>query len=106
MLVRRLCADVLLHRATPSTIWIASIEHMQNDVRRIDDLVELVPDTLRRSLHEDELAGRGELAVGGAVDNIAGRARQQLLLLQTFDVGVLHSAGATSKVFDRAEVQL
>lgn len=64
MLVRRLGPDVFLNTATSCAIRVSSVEDVQDDVGRVDDLVQLVPDTLASSLHEDELPRLRKVAVG------------------------------------------
>jgi hypothetical protein len=74
-------------------------------------LVQLVPDTLRSTLHEDELARGCKLAVGVVVERLVGlclarRARQQLGLLEALHVCFVHASCATSKILNRAEIKL
>jgi hypothetical protein len=108
MLVWCFCADVLFHTSTPCTIRVTSVENMQNNIARVDDLVQLVPDTLARALHEDELPRLRKVAIGVVVVglDIARGARKQLGLLEAVDVGVVHGASAARKIFNGAEVQL
>jgi hypothetical protein len=108
MFVRRFSPNVLLHTATPSPIGIAGVQHVQNDIARIDDLVQLVPDALTRALHEDELSCLRKVAVGIEIVGlgIARVSREQMRLLQAVEVRVVHGASPASKIFNGAEVEL
>lgn len=70
-------------------------------------LVQLVPDTLRSTLHEDELARGCKLAVGVVIERLvvvglclSRRARQQLGLLKALHVCLVHASCATSKILN------
>lgn len=72
-------------------------------------LVKLVPDALGRSLHEDELSRRSELAVRRVVRVFlffARCTRQQLGLFEALNVVFVHAIGSTSEIFNGAEVEL
>jgi hypothetical protein len=108
MLVWRLSPDVLLHTSTPCPIRVAGIENMQNDIARVDDLVQLVPNTLAGTLHEDELSCLRKVAIGVVIVGlgITRVARKQMSLLQTIEISVVHGTSATSKIFNGAEFKL
>ena len=63
VLVRRLSTDVLLDTATTGAIRVTGIQDVEDNITGVDDLVQLVPDTLGGSLHEDELSCASKVAV-------------------------------------------
>jgi hypothetical protein len=81
---------------------------MENNIARIDDLVQFIPDTLARALHKDKLPCLGEITIWIVIVglDIAGRARQKLGLLESFKVGIVHCARPLRQIFNCAEVEL
>jgi hypothetical protein len=65
MLVRRFLTNVFLNTSASSTNGVTSIQNVDHDIRRVDNLVQLVPDTLTLTLGEDGLTSGGE---GGLFD--------------------------------------
>ena len=50
VLVRRLSTDVLLDTATTGAIRVTGIQDVEDNITGVDDLVQLVPDTLALTL--------------------------------------------------------
>ena len=58
MLLLRVLPQVRLHRAASCALDVASVEHVQNDVRAIEHLVKLAPDSARLPLGKQIVAAR------------------------------------------------
>lgn len=106
MLVRGFLAEVFLNTPAAGALRVAGVDNMQNDIGRVNDLVQLVPDTLRLALGENGLSSNGEsalLLVG--ILRVARLAGEQLSALQTLEVIVVHVARPARQISNRAEVQ-
>lgn len=57
MLVRLFLPQVLDNRLTPGTEWISSIEHVNDDIGRVEDLVQFSPYTTGGTFLVDSLSG-------------------------------------------------
>lgn len=106
MLVRSLSTNVLFHTATTCAVRVASIQDVKDNITGVDDLVELVPNALGGTLHEDELSCGGEVAVLVLLVRLTRRSRQEFCLLETLGVVLMHGVCTGGKVFDGAKVQL
>lgn len=74
MLVRGLRANVFFDTTTTGAVGVTGIQNVEDDVTGVDDLVQLVPDTLRGALHEDELSCAGKVAIVVVLVGIARSA--------------------------------
>lgn len=63
VLVRLFLPQVLDNRLTPGTEWIPSIEHVNDDIGRVENLVQFSPYTTRGTFLVDGLSSSG----GGGV---------------------------------------
>jgi hypothetical protein len=57
LLVAGLLLDVVLDTSAASSLGIAGIQNVDDNVRGIDNLVQLSPNTLRLTLLEDTVSG-------------------------------------------------
>jgi len=68
MLVRRFLLDVFLHAAASRSFWISRVQDVEDDVRGVDDFVQLVPYPLALTFGEDGFASNRKLLLtSGAV---------------------------------------
>ncbi len=102
MLVRSLIAQVLLNTAASGADGVTSVENVDDNVGRVDNLVQFVPDTLALALVKDGLNGHGE----ATILLVAGLAAEKLGLLETLLVRVHALFGAVGKVIEVGNVQL
>lgn len=97
MLVRLLFTQVLDNRLTPCAERISSVEHVNNNVGRVEHLVQLTPDTPRGTLVVDGLSRErsgGMVGVIVFVDGIVDRADT-----------VSGRFSRSAKLFERAEIE-
>ena len=57
MFIWALVLQILLNELGTSTVWVSSVKHVEEDIGTIDDLVELLPNSLRLSLREHIILG-------------------------------------------------
>ena len=75
MLVRALVLQVVLDELGSSAVRVAGVEHVEENVRAVNDLVELFPDTLAGAFEEnrgldlslDLMIMLGEVIIGGRI---------------------------------------
>lgn len=103
VLVRRLLLEILFNAPATSSDGVSGIKHVDDDIGRVNDLVQLVPDTLALALVEDGFDGHGE-RLGLAV--IAGVSTQQLVLLHPLLVGIHALLSIVGKISHGADAEL
>lgn len=103
MLVRSLVAQVLLDTAASGTDGITSIEDVDDNVGRVNDLVQFVPDTLALALVKDGFNSHGKATI---FLGVAGLAAEQLGLFKTLLIRVHALFQAAGKVVHVGHVEL
>ena len=83
MLVSLFLLDVGLNHRTPGAKWVPDIQNLDDDVRAVDDLVQLVPDALALTGAKNVLPR--QLFLAGVV-----RPQVLVLLLAVAHLGVLN----------------
>ena len=87
--VRALILQVVLDELGASAVWVAGVEHVEENVRAVNDLVELFPDTLAGAFEEDRglylrldlVHMLGKVNIGGRIVllSLIGRLRNHLV---------------------------
>jgi len=112
MLVRSFFVDVFLDASATGAEGVSCVKDVDDNITGVNDLIQLVPDSLALALGEDGLTSGSQVAVccrlcelvAIAVSN--GVSAQQMGLLQAIEVGVVHLLSLTSKVLERADGKL
>lgn len=106
VLVGGFLLQVLLDTQTPGAEGVSSIKHMDDDVRRVHDLVEFVPDSLALTLVKDGLDGHGEGLIVVIKIGVARSTTQQPGLLEAILVGVHALLSVIGQVGETADAKL
>lgn len=111
VLVGSLLTNVLFDTSATSTERISGVEDVDDNITGIDDLVQLVPDSLTLTLGEDGLLGGRGLTMnlwGSLADllSLVGVSAQETCLFEAVKVRVVHLVCLSSKILQRANSQL